>query len=729
MSKKHFHKKNDPHLNREKGQYEHPVPSREYITKYIEEIGRPVSFRHLREAFELDSEEEQEGLKRRLIAMQRDGQLIANRRGGYAVVANMPTVKGVIQANRDGSGYVISEDKAQSDIYLPSREMQQVFHGDRVLVSVVATKWKANEGRVLEVLEHNTQQIVGKLCREKGMYFVDPNNKSISQDVMVAENEIGKAKVGQFVVLEITHQPTKNSRASGRVVDVLGDQMTPGIEVELAVRSYSLPFVWPEKVIAQAQAIPPTIPESAIAEREDLRQLPFVTIDGEDAKDFDDAVYCEPSKNGYRLYVAIADVSHYVRDESELDREAFVRGNSVYFPAKVIPMLPETLSNNLCSLRPKCDRLTLTCIMDLNSDGVIQSYRFANTVIHSRARLTYTEVAAMLAGEKTEHAFIYPHLKPLYDLYLKLIRQRDLRGAINFDTIETKIVFNENGKIEKIEPRVRNDAHKIIEEAMLAANVCAARFLEKAEMPALYRIHEQPKREKLEAFHEFLKPFGLKLSGGAHPTTLDYAKLLERIEKRDDSILLQTVMLRSMMQAVYSPDNAGHFGLSYEGYTHFTSPIRRYPDLIVHRAIKYLLAEKKRAGFKYNHADMEKFAEHCSMTERRADRATRDATDWLKCEFMLDKLGKIYHARIVDVTSFGIFVELIEEYVQGLVHITNLKNDYYQFDNVNHLLRGKKSGKVYRLGDALTVMVAKVDLDERRIDFEVVDPEASKKKT
>ena len=720
MSKKPYHKNEDPNLSREQGQYSHPVPSREYIMKYMDEIDRPVSWDELLEAFELKQEEELEGLRRRLIAMQRDGQIMRNRRENYALVTKLPLVKGRIQANRDGSGYLIPEN-GEPDVYLPAGEMRQVFNDDHALVNVVQTKWKAREGRIVEVIKRNTQQLVGRFCHEKGVSFVDPNNKTVNQDILISAGGEGGAKVGQFVVVEITEQPTARREAIGRIIDILGDRETNGIEVELAMRSYNLPHVWPQAVLQEAQAFPAEVPESESSQRENFRHLPFVTIDGADAKDFDDAVYCEPTKNGYVLYVAIADVSHYVKPESDLDKEAEARGNSVYFPSKVLPMLPETLSNNLCSLRPKCDRLTLVCVMDMNRDGEIQDFRFTNGVIHSQARLTYDEVAAMLKGEKTENHRMYKHLKPLEELYKKLITQRQLRGAIDFDTTETQIEFDDKGKIARIVPRLRNEAHRIIEEAMLAANVCAAKYIEKSGVPALYRVHETPKLEKLNAFREFLKPFGLRLGGAKTPTTMDYAKLLDRITKREDASLLQTVMLRSMQQAVYSPDNVGHFGLSYDGYTHFTSPIRRYPDLIVHRAIKFILEQKKKEKYGYNHADMERFAEHCSLTERRADKATRDATDWLKCEYMLDKLGKCYKGRIIDVTSFGVFVVLEDVFVQGLVHITALKNDYYQYEPTNHALRGKKSGKSYRLGDPIEILVARVDLDAREINFELAE--------
>ena len=720
MNQSKRYRKKDPFRDREKLHYEHPVASREFIIQYLEELGRPASFNHLLTSLGLKSLEEAEGLRRRLKAMQRDGQLMTNRKGSYALVENMELVRGVIQAHRDGFGFLIP-DKGGSDIFLPAREMRSVFTDDVVLVRVTNPKERRPEGTIVEILERNTQQIVGRFIKERGIAFVNPDSKTIPQDIGIAPGDEGKAKSGQFVVVEITAQPTRRRQAMGRVVEVLGDHLTAGMEVELAIRSHSLPFKWPTDVLREAKKFPAELLASDKQAREDLCHLPFVTIDGEDAKDFDDAVYCAPSKTGWTLYVAIADVSHYVRVESALDAEAQLRGNSVYFPAKVIPMLPETLSNNLCSLKPKVDRLVIVCRMNIDAAGIIKNYQFSEAIIHSQARLTYTEVAAMLAGDTKNHQKFFKHLQSLQHLYKKLQQQRVLRGAIEFETLETKIEFDKKGKIKKIVPLIRNDAHRLIEEAMLAANVCTAQWLEKANIPTLYRVHEGPEEQKLLSLRDFLKTFGLRLTGGKKPTTQDYAKLLVRIAKRPDAHLLQTVMLRSLRQAIYVPHNVGHFGLSYEGYCHFTSPIRRYPDLLVHRAIKHLLHKRAIKKFAYAEPAMITLGEHCSMTERRADRATRDANDWLKCEYMMDKIGQSFSGRIVEVTGFGVFVELDAIYVQGLVHITSLKNDYYHYDPTHHLLRGKRSNTVYQLGDPIAILVAKVDLDERSIDFELLD--------
>ncbi len=723
------YRKKDPQLEREARLYEHPVPSRELIIDYLEHVERPISFEHLLEALGLSTSEEQEGLRRRLIAMERDGQLMTNRRGSYALVKKMDLIRGRVQAHRDGFGFLIPDDGSQ-DIFLPAREICSVFTDDIVLVRVTNPESRRLEGTIVEVLERNTRQVVGRYREDAGVAFVDPDDKSIPQDVLIPPGESAGAKVGQFVVVEITAQPSKRRQAMGRVIEILGDHLTPGMEVQLAIRSHELPYEWPAEVLREAKQFPAEVLEADKRNRENLSRLHFVTIDGEDAKDFDDAVYCEAkSGGGWKLWVAIADVSHYVKINSALDNEAKIRGNSVYFPAKVIPMLPESLSNNLCSLRPNTDRLALVCEMDVNPEGRVGKSRFYEAVIHSHARLTYNEVAGMLTGKQTKHIATLSLIKELHKLYKTLLKQREYRGAIEFQTIETRIEFNSQGKIKRIVPVIRNDAHRIIEECMLAANVSTSHFLQKKNIPTLYRVHEGPDPQKLNNLRDFLRAFGLRLSGGDKPAPMDYAKLLERIEKRPDAHLLQTVMLRSLQQAVYTPENVGHFGLSYAGYCHFTSPIRRYPDLLVHRGIKHLLTQKAVPDFHYDQKTMHGLGEHCSMTERRADRATRDAIDWLKCEYMQNKVGETFDGRIVDVTGFGVFVELDKAYVQGLVHVTSLKNDYYQFDPVHHLLRGRRGGHVYRLGDLVRVLVARVNLDDRKIDFDLLEESRSKSRS
>lgn len=724
-------KKNlDPFKEREAAEYEHPIASREFIIQFLADAGKPLGWQALCLGLDIHQEEEQEGLRRRLKAMVRDGQLMRNRRGSFALVVQMDLVPGRIQAHRDGFGFLIPDD-GSDDIFLPAREMDAVFNDDRVLVRVLGVDSRGRrEGQIAEIVEYNTHQVVGKYREQDGIAFVDPDNKYITQDIIIPENQRNSAKDGEFVMVEIIAQPTKRRQPLGKIIEVLGDQLTPGMEVELAIRSHNLPYIWPEEVLQEAQRFPVSVEENDLKKRRDLRSLPFVTIDGEDAKDFDDAVYCQRTydkgKAHWRLYVAIADVGHYVQPEMSLDIEAKNRGNSVYFPNKVLPMLPETLSNGLCSLKPRVDRLAVVCDMLISHSGNVLEYQFYEAVIHSQARLTYTQVADQLEDPEKKQENMYVELKEFHELYKKLAKQRLARGALEFETVETKIVFGSHGKIDRIVPTHRNDAHRMIEEAMLLANVCAAQFLIKNKALTLFRIHEGPEAQRLLALRDFLKPFGLRLSGGNKPSPKDYAKLLQRIEGRADAHLLQTVLLRSLRQAVYSPENIGHFGLAYDAYTHFTSPIRRYPDLLIHRGIKHLL-HKKNNGSLYTEKNMNELGNHCSLTERRADLSTRDAVDWLKCEYMLNKQGQIFPGIIAEVTSFGIFVELNDIYVQGLLHITALPNDYYQYEATNRSLVGRHGGLIYRLGDPIKVLVARVDLDKRTIDFELAEQPVEKK--
>lgn len=558
------YRKKDPYHKREASLYKHPVSSRELIIQYLKEINRPVSFKHLLTAFELKKSEEKEGLHRRLVAMTRDGQLIRNRCGSYALVQEMELIRGRVQAHPDGFGFLIP-DNGLGDIFLPAREIRIVFTDDVVLVRLTNRGERRREGAIVEVLERNTHQVVGRYFEEGGIAFVDPDNKLITQDILIPFGQQGKAQPGQFVVAEITAQPSKRRQALGRIIEILGDHLTPGMEVELAIRAYELPYQWSAEVLREAKQLSVEVLEHDKVGRNDLRHLALVTIDGEDAKDFDDAVYCERTKNEFVLYVAIADVSHYVKLGSALDQEAEARGNSVYFPEKVIPMLPEALSNNLCSFRPHQDRLAVVCEMHISSEGKIKTYKFYRAVIHSHARLTYNQVAAILRGEKTKNSEMIPHIKNLYRLYQKLLKQRVKRGSIEFNTTETRIEFDQRGKIKRIVPIIRNEAHRIIEECMLIANVSASHFLQEGNIPTLYRVHEGPDEQKLHDLKRFLRAFGLRLTGGDKPTSMDYAKLLLRIEKRPDAHLLQTVMLRSLRQAIYTPENVGHFGLSYEG--------------------------------------------------------------------------------------------------------------------------------------------------------------------
>lgn len=717
----------DPYAEREAQKYENPIPSREYIMEYLQECGRLVRRDEFIEAFNIIDPEQQEALRRRLRAMERDGQLVFTRRGGYGLAEKMNLVSGRVIGHKDGFGFVVPDD-GSNDLFLSAREMRMVFDRDRVLVRVSGMDRRGRrEAVIAEVLEHNTKHVVGRLFVEGGMTFVAPDNKRIPQDILIPPGEEGAAKPGQIVMIEITAQPTVRKQAIGHVTEILGEHMAPGMEIAVAIRSYNLPHEWPEDVLQEVAALREEVTEQDKKDRVDLRELPLVTIDGEDAKDFDDAVYCTRGRwgRGWKLYVAIADVSHYVAPNTALDREALNRGNSVYFPGSVVPMLPEILSNGLCSLKPNVDRLCMVCEMDINNKGALTSYRFYEAVMHSHARLTYTEVAKILedpTAATPERQAIVPQLKNLHALYDVLRKSRETRGAIDFETTETRVIFGENRKIEQIVPTIRNVAHRIIEECMLMANVATARFLLKQKLPTLYRVHNGPTTEKLADLRAFLGELGLRLPGSKVPEPSDYAKLLQSIQGRPDAHLIQTVLLRSLSQAIYTPDNGdGHFGLAFDAYTHFTSPIRRYPDLLIHRAIRFALSKQKSKLFYYDLPTMTDVGAHCSMTERRADEATRDAMDWLKCEFMRDRVGEEFDGIIASVTAFGLFVELQNIYIEGLVHVTALKNDYYQYDATKHRMRGERTGTVYRLGDPLRVKVVRVDLDERKIDFDLTD--------
>ncbi len=726
---KHYQQQ-DRFASREAEKYENPIPSREFILEFLAEYDRPLTLRQLQNELELKESQEKEALKRRMTAMARDGQVIQNRRGAYGLLDKMDLVAGRVIGHKDGYGFVIPDDDS-GDLFINARQMRMVFHEDRVLARVASMDHRGRrEGAIVEVIEHNTHEIVGRLLTESGSLFVQPTNTRISQDILIPSDATKGAKPGQMVVIDITTQPSGITRPVGRVKEIMGDHMAPGMEIDVAIRNHELPHEWPEEVLREASHFSENVSADAIQNRLDLRHLPFVTIDGEDAKDFDDAVYCQSRTDGWTLYVAIADVSYYVRPDSALDKEALNRGNSVYFPGRVIPMLPEVLSNGLCSLNPNVDRLALVCEMSINATGKITHYDFHEAVFRSRARLTYNQVAKVMQNDlalQNQLAAIFPHLQSLFALYFLLQKTRKKRGSIDFDLPETKIIFGEDRKIERIVALERNDAHRLIEECMLCANISAARYLLKHDCPGLFRVHEGPSPEKLMDLRKFLNEHGLKLPGKEQPTPRDYAKLLETVADRPDAHVIQTVLLRSLSQAVYDPENKGHFGLAFEAYTHFTSPIRRYPDLLVHRTIRRILQQK----FVPGEIDpiYEKYGEHCSMTERRADEATREAVNWLKCEYMLDKVGEEFLGVISSVTSFGIFVELKEIYIEGLIHISLLPNDYYHFDPLRHEIYGERSGVRYRLGEPIKVKVVRVDLDEAKIDFMLADellPKAEK---
>ncbi|MDT8364782.1 MAG: ribonuclease R [Nitrosomonas sp.] len=705
----------DPFLIRESERYGQAIPSREFILQVLDQQGVPVDEDKLIELLDI-SADEADFFRRRLSAMVREGQIIRNRKGDICVTEKLELIRGTVQGHSDGFGFLLPDD-GESDLFLSPREMQKVMHGDRVIVRVIGVDRRGRrECKIVEVLEHVNLRLVGRLYAEHGIFFVAAEDKRIRQEILVPKEGLMKARTGQIVMVDIVQQPGYRARPVGHVTEVLGNYAAPGMEIEIALRKFDLPNEFTLETEKITSKLPGKVLKKDLAKRADIRHLPLVTIDSETARDFDDAVYCLPEGKDFRLFVAIADVSHYVLDQSALDQDAFNRGNSVYFPRRVIPMLPEKLSNGLCSLIPQTDRLCMVCEMLWTAKGDLTEYHFYPAVMHSHARLTYTIVAAILDKPKgviaKKYAELLVPIQSLYKIYKVLRRSRKVRGAIDFETIETEMVFNDQGKIEQIRPVLRNDAHRLIEECMLAANVCASDFLQKHGQPALYRVHEGPTAEKLAALRDFLKEFGLQLSGKDEPHAKDYAKTLVRIKGRPDEQLLQTVMLKSLRQAMYSPDNVGHFGLAYESYTHFTSPIRRYPDLLVHRAIKSALAGKI-----YAPGDWYELGKHCSKTERRADEATREVESWLKCFYMQDKIGDSFNGVISGVTGFGLFVALDNIYVEGLVHISELPRDYFHHDAVKHLLRGERTGKCYRLGDRLCVKLVRVDLETRKIDF------------
>ena len=672
-------------------------------------------------------------------------------------------IEGTVQGHRDGHGFVIRDD-AQGDIFLPPNEMRAVLHKDRVRGRIVRQDRRGRpEGRVVEIIERPVQPLIGRLLQESGVWLVAPEDKRYGQDVLIPASALGVAKPGQVVVVQLTEPPALFGQPVGRITEVLGEVDDPGMEIEIAVRKYGVPHEFSEACLALTKTLPDHVRAQDKKQRVDLTDVPLVTIDGEDARDFDDAVYCEPAKvgrgKGWRLLVAIADVSHYVQTGSAIDIDAYDRATSVYFPRRVIPMLPEKLSNGLCSLNPEVERLCMVCDMLVTAKGVVHAYQFYPAVMRSHARLTYTEVAAILANtrgpEAAKRKERLPELLNLHDVYRALLLERRARGAVDFETTETQIVCDDNGRIEKIVPRTRNDAHKLIEEAMLAANVCSADFIAQGKQHGLYRVHEGPTPEKQEILRSYLKAMAVGMSISENPQPSEFQAIAEATKDRPDAQQIHTMLLRSMQQAIYTPANSGHFGLAFEAYTHFTSPIRRYPDLLVHRVIKAILGKtkyqlpalpvpgeahaklakrlaarvappaapgekprKKETGAALKETQSwEAAGLHCSANERRADEASRDVEAWLKCKYMRDHLGEEYSGVVSAVTSFGLFVTLDAMYGEGLVHITELGGEYFKFDEARQELRGERSGIRYSIGTRVQVQVSRVDLDGRRIDF------------
>lgn len=722
----------DPFLEREAGKYAFPVPSREFILAYLGKRKKPANREELAKELGISAENQLEGLRRRLRAMERDGQLIFIRRQRYALPERLDFLRGTVIGHRDGFGFLRVEG-SKDDYYLSAEQMKMAIHGDIVMAQPQSADRKGRrEARIVRILVPKTSQIVGRFFINADSAFVVPDDSRLSFDILIPPEATQGARMG-FVVVELTQRPTPCTKAIGKVVEVLGNNMGTGMAVDIALRTYDISYVWPPEVEQQLADLQEEVPEIAKHKRIDLRTLPLVTIDSEDARDFDDAVYCEKKRSGgWRLWVAIADVSYYVRPHTPLDQEASRRTTSIYFPSQVIPMLPEILSNGLCSLNPQVDRLCMVCEMTISAQGRFSSYKFYEAVMNSHARLTYNKVWQILQGQqklRTHYALLIKSLTQLHEMYQTLEQVRLKRGGISFETEEAKFIFNAERRIERIEPIKRNDAHKLIEECMILANIAAARFVEKHKVPTLYRVHDRPSNNNIISLRTVLSKLGLTLGGGEKPDPKDYGDIMHLISGRPDHEMLQTMLLRSMKQAIYDPENRGHFGLALPAYAHFTSPIRRYPDLAQHRTIKYLLGRQNgevdgrstpTGGWYSELEEMFQLGQQCSLNERRADEATRDVEDWLKCDFMQDYVGQVFRGIITSVTSFGFFVRLNELFIDGLVHVSSLNNDYYRYDNIGQRLVGESSAKVYRLGDAVEIRVEAVYMDERKIDFSLI---------
>jgi ribonuclease R len=703
-----------------------PVPARaaapsadgyaEEILGALERAGAPLTLAELRDALAIQGREKA-AFNAALTELERAGRVVQNRAGSFLAAKRIDVLAGRVEGHRDGHGFLVPED-GSAQVFLPPAEMRQLMHGDRASVRIAGRDARGRPmGSIVEVLERSNRRIVGRLHKGHGVLFLVPEDRRITLDILIPPSDAGRAKPGQVATVELIAQPSKHAQPIGRVSEVLGNYTDPGMEIEIALRKFDLPHEFSKKSLAAARAMPDEVRPEDLKGRRDLRNIPFVTIDGETAKDFDDAVYAARDGRGFNLKVAIADVSHYVRPGDALDTDARERGTSVYFPRRVIPMLPEKISNGLCSLNPNVDRLAMVCDMAIAADGRVTRYEFYAAVFRSKARLTYTAVWEMLSKEKANQ-----DLKTLYEVYKALAQERSRRGAIDFETVETKMVFDAHGKIERIVPEPRNEAHRLIEECMLAANVCAGNFIAERRHPVLYRVHDVPAPEKVTALRDFLAELGLVLPGGEKPEPKDYAQILDKIKARPDFLLLQTILLRSLKQAVYTPENVGHFGLAFDAYVHFTSPIRRYPDLLVHRVIKALLQNEKVSG-----VDWDETGRHCSETERRADDASRDVENWLKCFYMQDHVGETFEGRVTGVTSFGLFVMLDGYFVDGLVHISELGRDYFRFEPTRHMLLGERTGTRYRLADRLKVKLVRVDLETRKIDLVPADGGGRKK--
>ena len=735
--------KKDPNFQREASIYVKPVASRELLLQLISEHSKPVSLEQLTQELGLTDPDQIEGLRRRIVAMVRDGQIKADSNNVFQLMARSSLKSGRISATKDGTGYCIFDDVSEP-LLIRAQQMRQVFDGDQVLVNERIQAGYEPDGVIVEVTERNTLSIVGNFYRTPSTSYVVPLNKRNQHISIHISGDTSDIAEGALVEVKIDQQPAITAMSQGQIHKVF-DRTQAGQEIEIALLNHRLRHEWTEKLLQEAEKVPSAITDQQIKTRFDLREQAFVTIDGEDSKDFDDAVFCKKEKSGFRLWVAIADVSEYVQPGQALDLEAQLRGNSVYFPREVLPMLPERLSNGICSLNPNQDRLALVCEMRVTAKGNVTDFFFFEAVFRSHARLTYGQVASVLENKEKSQLTkeVSANLVALEKVYQAFLHSRNKRGALTIELPELRFIF-ENDRVKSLTHTTRNIAHKIIEEAMLAANVCAAKLLAEQKIPTLYRKHDDPDTARVTEFQQFLKLLGLRLAGNGEPRPKHFLNLIEQLDKIVNADIILMQILRTMSKAEYTPDQLPHFGLAYESYTHFTSPIRRYPDLLVHRAIRSLIhSRKKTTGVKrvkgsgiwknkesypYDKQQLATIGRHCTDTEKRAEDASRDVQQYLRCTYLQKFVGDSFQGIVKTVTKFGLFVEMEKTYSEGLLHISQLRGDYYIFDKNSMSLRGEHSGVTYSTGTKVGVRLVKVDIEQGMIDLELDKDEKSARK-